>query len=230
MTDYSEKETYCSPLKRRDLRAIEFLKKTNCYTKSTMGTVHGKPSHNAWTIESLCICEPCPSPSLQKVKTNLRRQETNRKHHMSNSTNALHKTTSATRHDPESPSNSMAMSKEIAISEEEKINLNAAVHSVSKQMGRHLPRYNELNSLDDYHLLGDDAQDFWVRVSEQVPSSTGKECFLKYKHMHASDVARFMVKGHELQHRRSESDIETVTHTPLQSKPAVSYRRHSQAV
>jgi hypothetical protein len=194
-----------------------------------MGTVNGKPSHNAWTIEGLCTCEPCPPPSLQTLETDFRRPEANHKDHMSNSTHALHRATSATHRDPESPSNSTMSHKEIAISEEEK-NLNAIVHSVSKQMGRHLPRYHELHSSDNFHLLGDEAQDFWVRVSEQVPDSTGKECFLKYKHMHASDVARFMVKGHELQHRRSESDIEAVPHTPPHSNPAVSYRRHSQAV
>ena len=70
--------------------------------------------------------------------------------------------------------------------------LETAVNTIAKKFGVPPPRYRELSTCyHDGRFTTAWDEEFWHRVSDQVHHSA-QACYLKYRELHGSDVARFI--------------------------------------
>jgi hypothetical protein len=71
----------------------------------------------------------------------------------------------------------------------------------------------ELKTCYNGNFLNDQAHEFWLLVSQHIHNSTPDGCLLKYREYHASDMARFVVKGRALKYKSkwsSDNNMETL--------------------
>jgi hypothetical protein len=186
-----------------------------------MGSAQGKDTVDMWRIQGFDDCVPCPSPA-KTYNDDARPQNQTHDKAVLVSNEKINMIYFA---DGE-------MNEKIKVIDNETLILYAAVNSAAIAMGVDPPGYSEFNSTyNGRFFLSDEAKQFWVHVSHHFPDSSPSDCFLRYKELHCSDLARIISKVRIKSKWSSTGDMDTSigkeTSISRVNLPS-SRRRHSQ--